>query len=124
MRLSLIVFGGFLLALSGSWGDEVRQWPASLALNPRGSVELSCLQEGTIRDNMFWYRQSADGSFALIGYMYLAGEAQYEDGFKSGFTITKTMGNKKSTLKIDSVELTDSASYFCAASNTALHGLR
>ncbi|XP_048474198.1 M1-specific T cell receptor beta chain-like [Rhincodon typus] len=119
-KMRLIVFGGFLLALSGSRGDEVRQWPTLLALNARGSAEMNCVQEGTLRDNMLWYRQSADGSFTLIGYIYLAGEAQYEEGFKSGFSITRTMENKKSTLKIDSVKLTDSAIYFCAAS-TSLH---
>ncbi|XP_059496876.1 uncharacterized protein LOC125447665 [Stegostoma tigrinum] len=121
--MRLAVFGVFLLALSGSRGDEVRQWPTSLALNVRGSAEVNCVQEGTLRDNMLWYRQSANGSFTLIGYTDLAGKAHYEEGFKSGFPITRTMENKKSTLKIDSVKLTDSAIYFCAAS-TSLHSHR
>ncbi|XP_069771655.1 uncharacterized protein [Narcine bancroftii] len=102
------------LTMCLSRADVTHQWPCSIGASEGASAEMNCYQNGTIRSNMLWYRQSLAGGFELIGYVYV--DVQYEQGFKSRFHMTKTMEKKKSTLKIETVKPEDEAVYLCAAS--------
>ncbi|XP_055520968.1 novel immune-type receptor 2b [Leucoraja erinacea] len=115
MAGSLFLFVVFSLALGSCWADEIQQSPNSLSVRESESVEMSCVQTGTVRENVLWYRQTEGAGLALIGNVYSGLEPQYEKGFQSGFLISAEAGNKRFNFQIRSVRDGDEARYFCAA---------
>ncbi|XP_035466563.1 M1-specific T cell receptor beta chain [Scophthalmus maximus] len=92
----------------------ITQWPHYISRLPSGSAEMSCYQNDTDYDYMYWYRQLRGGEIQLVGYL-VAGSANYEAGFQSGFEAAKSQ-EKQWSLKIASVQREDEAVYLCAAS--------
>ncbi|XP_067835378.1 uncharacterized protein [Heptranchias perlo] len=117
MELNSLLIAFILLMPLYAMGDVVHQWPGSIVVEQLGAVELNCFQNGTARSYMYWYRQSARAGFVLIGYSFGEGRAEYENEFKNGFTISRTMNDKKSSLKILGIKPADAAVYYCAASD-------
>lgn len=75
---------------------------------------MHCYQNDTEYDYVYWYKQQKGKSFQFMGNV-VAGHANFEDNFKSGFEAA-TVTKKHSSLKITKVQREDEAAYLCAAS--------
>ncbi|XP_044023437.1 M1-specific T cell receptor beta chain-like [Siniperca chuatsi] len=92
----------------------ITQWPHYISSLPSGLAEMHCYQNNTDYEYLYWYRQLRGKSFQLI-VSILVGNANYEEGFKSGFQAVKSK-EKQWSLTITSVQEKDEAVYLCAAS--------
>lgn len=89
---------------------------ASILVNEKEKITMSCSHDDSNLDRMLWYQQNSRTVMALIGYTYTAnGEPQYEDEFKLRFQISR-QGTLAGTLTISNLHQSDSAVYYCAAS--------
>uniref|UniRef100_A0A3B3Z6G4 Ig-like domain-containing protein n=1 Tax=Poecilia mexicana TaxID=48701 RepID=A0A3B3Z6G4_9TELE len=94
----------------------ITQWPRDIISN--SSAEMHCYQNDTDYEYLYWYRQLSGGQIQLIVYL-LAGNANYEPDFKSGFKAERSH-TKQWSLTVSSVQQKDEAVYLCAASHTSL----
>uniref|UniRef100_A0A096M922 Ig-like domain-containing protein n=1 Tax=Poecilia formosa TaxID=48698 RepID=A0A096M922_POEFO len=90
----------------------ITQWPRDIISN--SSAEMHCYQNDTDYEYLYWYRQLSGGQIQLIVYL-LAGNANYEPDFKSGFKAERSH-TKQWSLTVSSVQQKDEAVYLCAAS--------
>ncbi|KAK7141937.1 hypothetical protein R3I94_011584 [Phoxinus phoxinus] len=95
-------------------GGTVLQSPGDFIQNPDQSPEIICAHNIPSYDRILWYKQSQSTlDFEYIGYLL------YENGnIESEFENKVKMsgdGRNNGTLTINSLTLTDSAVYFCAA---------
>ncbi|XP_030248040.1 M1-specific T cell receptor beta chain-like [Sparus aurata] len=105
-----------LCATDVSQSVLITQWPDYISGRPGGSAEMHCYQNDTDYDYLYWYRQQRGKAFQLIVYI-LAGNANYEAEFKSGFEAVSST-KKKWSLTIRSFKKEDEAVYLCAASQS------
>ena len=78
-------------------------------------VEFKCHHNDSGLNVMLWYQQTGSGLMNLIGYKYISNDPEYENQFRKRFNITRD-NMQTGALIIDSVNRSDSAVYFCAAS--------
>lgn len=94
----------------------IQQSPVALLIKPGQEASLECYHGDSNYNYMLWYKSAAGGQRAmdLIGYLYNE-NPNLEKTFNNRFTIT---GNSKAKaqLVISNVNLSDTAEYFCAAS--------
>ncbi|KAA8581850.1 hypothetical protein FQN60_008590 [Etheostoma spectabile] len=82
-------------------------------------IKIYCSHDDSSLQVMLWYQHQTTHSrrsMSLIGYSVLQGEPSYEDQFKDSRFQIKGEGTLKGSLLIRTVNLADSAVYFCAAS--------
>lgn len=94
--------------------SKVQQNPSDL-IQPEGdTVELKCLHIVKNYNIILWYKNSANHTFELMGYLW-----NKKDYVEPNFTEKIGMkgdANKNSSLIIKNLSSADSTEYFCAAS--------
>uniref|UniRef100_A0A8C4TJB3 Ig-like domain-containing protein n=1 Tax=Erpetoichthys calabaricus TaxID=27687 RepID=A0A8C4TJB3_ERPCA len=101
----------------------IKQNPLHLITTTGDTVTLSCAHDGgTSYPYMLWYQQPVGvPGLKLIAYLSYSKEPEYEDGFsKEKYEVIRQVATN-GTLKINSLEPSDSAMYFCAASEHGDH---
>ncbi|CAJ1074715.1 hypothetical protein F2P81_003054 [Xyrichtys novacula] len=82
-------------------------------------VRMTCKHDDTSLPVMLWYRQKKDNSLTLIGYAVGKGTPSYEGRFEEEYTLTKE-SSESGALIVKNTNLSHSAVYYCAASNTVM----
>uniref|UniRef100_A0A668RB45 Ig-like domain-containing protein n=1 Tax=Oreochromis aureus TaxID=47969 RepID=A0A668RB45_OREAU len=78
------------------------------------SSEIHCSHEVLIFERILWYKQDKDRAPQFLGYLNL--NSPYPEEDVKGKISFNGNGKKYSNLTISNVSVTDSAVYFCAAS--------
>uniref|UniRef100_A0A668SJS1 Ig-like domain-containing protein n=1 Tax=Oreochromis aureus TaxID=47969 RepID=A0A668SJS1_OREAU len=100
--------------------DKVIQEQGDVIAAEGDTVTLGCRFETT--DNfprLFWYKQKV-GSFPEFILRRFSGSTEHEDSERSRFTAT--LKEKSVPLKIQKLQLSDSAVYYCALQPTRFVG--
>ncbi|KAK2892166.1 hypothetical protein Q8A73_017831 [Channa argus] len=90
----------------------------SLQLVTEGTkeLEMNCSHDGSSLSTMLWYQHKpSHQSMSLIGYTVVNGDPQMEDPFRDRFQL-KRENVMKGSLIIQTLNPSDSAVYYCAAS--------
>ncbi|TWW73218.1 T-cell receptor alpha chain V region RL-5 [Takifugu flavidus] len=79
------------------------------------TVTLDCNYTSTVTDvNIFWYKQDGTSRPQFILSRFTFGKGTTEDEFKERFSSTLNPTMKSAPLKIQELQLSDSAVYYCA----------
>uniref|UniRef100_A0A8C3C9R5 Ig-like domain-containing protein n=1 Tax=Cairina moschata TaxID=8855 RepID=A0A8C3C9R5_CAIMO len=82
-----------------------------------GSVQLSCQGSGLSFEyyDVWWYRQAPGGSLEWMSYLNSDGSTvEYSKAVEGRASVSRDNSQSKSSLSLSSLELKDSAHYFCA----------
>ncbi|GCC16970.1 hypothetical protein chiPu_0017408 [Chiloscyllium punctatum] len=106
-----------LLLLPGSCtGSLLSQWPQHLSIQKGKTAEMHCYQNGMSNTNMYWYRQLRGAGLQLIATSIGTSDPTFEKDFKTRFKGTRS-DLESCSLKILKLEVSDTAVYYCAASD-------
>uniref|UniRef100_A0A672HFA3 Ig-like domain-containing protein n=1 Tax=Salarias fasciatus TaxID=181472 RepID=A0A672HFA3_SALFA len=97
--------------------DNVLQPRGEVTADEGHSVTLDCLYNTTSSDYyLFWYKQEGNKSPKFILSRFKVGEGKTEDEEKYSSTLDSSL--RSVPLKIQKLELSDSAVYYCALQPT------
>ncbi|CAH2322623.1 T-cell receptor beta chain V region [Pelobates cultripes] len=85
--------------------------------------EMSCTHDATESYYMYWYHQKPGEGLVLIAMSALENDASSEKDFKEKWTMTRPSNTKSTLERNGTVNIHDSAMYYCAASYTATGSL-
>uniref|UniRef100_H0W0D3 Ig-like domain-containing protein n=1 Tax=Cavia porcellus TaxID=10141 RepID=H0W0D3_CAVPO len=112
-----IIFG---LLRAAHMAPGVKQTPRHKITEMGQPVTLRC-DPISGQQNIYWYRQTAEKGMEFMAYLLDKTPTDKADFFRDRFSAEKPEGSY-SNLKIDPVQLGDSAMYLCASSAaTATH---
>ncbi|GCC16968.1 hypothetical protein chiPu_0017407 [Chiloscyllium punctatum] len=94
----------------------VSQLENHLSVGEGKMAEMHCYQNDTNENYMYWYRKHRGAGLELIVTSIFGSEPTFEESFKKRFEVTRT-SQKSCSLKIRSLVPTDTAVYYCAASD-------
>uniref|UniRef100_A0A8B9RJ25 Ig-like domain-containing protein n=1 Tax=Astyanax mexicanus TaxID=7994 RepID=A0A8B9RJ25_ASTMX len=104
--------------VSCSYNKDVHQTPPHLVKNKDESAELQCSHAIQNHQVMLWYKQTEDKQLHLLGYLN-TNFLYPEEALKNKIVLGGD-GRNDGTLSIKSLQLNDSAVYFCAVRYTVL----
>uniref|UniRef100_A0A3Q3X113 Ig-like domain-containing protein n=1 Tax=Mola mola TaxID=94237 RepID=A0A3Q3X113_MOLML len=117
MPAAVCTLGFLLLILTGRVQSYTFEQTSSQVVR-EGTEELriDCSHDGSDLQTMLWYQhKQSSRAMSLIGYSVIQSQPSYEGQFQDRFKIQRD-DTKKGSLVIHTVQLSDSAVYFCAAS--------
>ncbi|GAA6074175.1 uncharacterized protein LOC114546407, partial [Tachysurus ichikawai] len=92
------------------------QQTQSVIADEMSNVTIQCSHDDNNLPRMYWYQQNNHGEMGLIGYTLSAiSDPNYEDRFKDRFTLSR-QSTLAGSLTISNLQQSDSAVYYCAAS--------
>ncbi|XP_060788807.1 uncharacterized protein LOC132893681 [Neoarius graeffei] len=111
----------FILFFGNANCVTIQQTP-SILVDETKTITINCSHDDNSLDSMYWYQQNRQTVMALIGYTYTAlSDPKYEDEFKDQFKIIRE-DTLTGRLTISNLRQSDSAVYYCAASqHSAAH---
>uniref|UniRef100_H3AFB0 Ig-like domain-containing protein n=1 Tax=Latimeria chalumnae TaxID=7897 RepID=H3AFB0_LATCH len=90
-------------------GEEVRKAEESLTVSCKGSGF-------TFTDyHIYWYRQPPGQELNWLGVLWASGSINYNQAMKGRFTVSRENSNSMAYLQMNSLQLQDTAVYYCAA---------
>ncbi|XP_038573079.1 tyrosine-protein phosphatase non-receptor type substrate 1-like, partial [Micropterus salmoides] len=95
--------------------DNVLQPEGDVTAAEGDTVTLGCLYNSSSTNNyLFWYKQDGNNSPTFILRRFKIGEGKTEDEYKERFSSTLDSTSRSVPLKIQKLQLSDSAVYYCA----------
>ncbi|XP_056149915.1 uncharacterized protein LOC130124501 [Lampris incognitus] len=95
--------------------DNVLQPKGGVTVSEGETVTLDChYNTSGSNTNLYWYRQAADDKPTFILSRFTFGSGNTADGFKERFDSSLDSSSRSVPLKIQSLQLSDSAVYYCA----------
>ncbi|CAI5677049.1 unnamed protein product [Oreochromis niloticus] len=99
--------------------DNVLQAKGEETAAAGGTVTLGCLYNSSNTNiNLFWYKQDGNNSPKFILSRFSGDDGNTADEFKERFSSTLDSSNRSVPLKIQKLQLSDSAVYYCALQPT------
>uniref|UniRef100_A0A8C4NKV8 Ig-like domain-containing protein n=1 Tax=Dicentrarchus labrax TaxID=13489 RepID=A0A8C4NKV8_DICLA len=114
----------FLLAVAHSYStlaqrDNVLQPKGDVTATEGEEVTLDCqYNSSSTTYYLFWYKQDGNNSPKFILSRYKGDEGDIADEFKKRFSSTLDSTSRSVPLKIQKLQLSDSAVYYCALQPT------
>uniref|UniRef100_A0A674PLC0 Ig-like domain-containing protein n=1 Tax=Takifugu rubripes TaxID=31033 RepID=A0A674PLC0_TAKRU len=106
---------GFFWLLFCRGEDKVMQPPEDVVAAEGDTVTLDCTFQTTYTNpNLFWYKQDGTSRPQFILSRFKGDTGKTEDEFKERFSSTLNSTMKSAPLKIQELQLSDSAVYYCA----------
>ncbi|KAM3604391.1 uncharacterized protein V6R79_010447 [Siganus canaliculatus] len=95
--------------------DEVTQTGGDVTATEGDSVTLNCsYKTSDTTPTLFWYKQDGNNSPKFVLSIVTYGKGNTEDYFKDRFSSMLDSSSKSVPLKIQNLQLSDSAVYYCA----------
>lgn len=94
---------------------KIYQPPFVISSEGKPSVTLRCEQD-LQHDYMYWYRQSTSRGMQRLAFSYGKDTSSTDNPFNTTKFIMSRPALLKSSLQIQSVQVADSAVYYCASS--------
>ncbi|KAL3989157.1 hypothetical protein ACER0C_013475 [Sarotherodon galilaeus] len=100
--------------------DNVLQAKGEETAAAGGTVTLGCLYNSSSSSGnyLFWYKQDGNNSPKFILMRHSGNHGNTADEFKERFSSTLDSNNRSVPLKIQKLQLSDSAVYYCAVRPT------
>ncbi|XP_037732963.2 T cell receptor alpha variable 18 [Chelonia mydas] len=121
MPLAWVAAVLMLSVLRQSNGDSVTQTKGSVLISRGESVVVNCTYEA-VSPSLFWYVQFPNQPPRL--FLKDLGREDSDEGITKGFNATHDKKHKSFHLWKPSSELSDSATYYCAARDTVTRSSR
>uniref|UniRef100_A0A4W6CF32 Ig-like domain-containing protein n=1 Tax=Lates calcarifer TaxID=8187 RepID=A0A4W6CF32_LATCA len=99
--------------------DNVLQPPGDVTVTEGEAGTLDCRYNSSSNNlNLYWYKQDGDHSPKFILQLIKLGGGNTADKFKERFSATLNSALRSVPLKIQKLQLSDSAVYYCALQPT------
>ncbi|XP_062300344.1 uncharacterized protein LOC134005457 [Scomber scombrus] len=100
------------------FSSSVRQEKGFVSVNTGDSLTLQCFYEGDVA-RLYWYKQTLGQKPRLVSTFYkYERNGIFHDEFKNNPRFTLDTSLNKNQLKITDLQISDSATYYCASSYT------
>uniref|UniRef100_A0A3Q0SL08 Ig-like domain-containing protein n=1 Tax=Amphilophus citrinellus TaxID=61819 RepID=A0A3Q0SL08_AMPCI len=107
----------FVFSFASSQKDNVLQPKGDETAAEGSTVTLHCLyNSSSTQTSLFWYKQDGNNSPKFILSRFSGNEGTTADEFKERFSSTLDSTSRSVPLKIQKLQLSDSAVYYCALS--------
>ncbi|XP_039677650.1 uncharacterized protein LOC120572422 [Perca fluviatilis] len=113
------LFLGKMAQTTGPKSSTVHQETRFVSVKTGDELTLQCFYEGEVAVMLYWYKQTLGQKPTLIStYHKYNVNYIFHDEFKNNSRFTLDMENGKNHLKITDLRVSDSATYYCASSDT------
>ncbi|XP_059210625.1 uncharacterized protein LOC131989427 [Centropristis striata] len=101
------------------WSSSVRQERRFVSANAGDTVTLQCFYEGDKSAWLYWYKQTLGQKLMLILSKYAYDtKISFSNEFKNNPHFSANSENSVNNLTISDLQISDSATYFCATGST------